>query len=178
MIISITGTPCTGKSTVSKLLSEKIEYELITFNEIAEKTKSKVGFDKKKDAAIVDVEKLKKGIKKLDILKGDKIIDGHLSHEIPSDLVIVLRCNPKVLESRLKNRYPENKGKVKENVESEILGVITSEAINSNENVYEIDVTGKDVTGVVREIITAVENEFEGQKIFVDWSEEYEMLLI
>ena len=68
--------------------------------------------------------------------------------------------------------------KVKENVDSEILGVITSEAINENANVCEIDTTGKNPEKVVDEILDLIEDEFTGQKIFVDWSEEFEDWLI
>ncbi|OGI15919.1 hypothetical protein A3K63_01010 [Candidatus Micrarchaeota archaeon RBG_16_49_10] len=175
MIIAITGVPCTGKSTVSRLLSERLGYGLLSFKEIAEKAGAIVGFDEDMDAGLVDLDKLKGSVKRID---GDKIIEGHLSHELPADLVIVLRCNPRTLETRLVNRYPENPRKVKENVQSEILGVITSEAINANVNVYEVDVTGKEVEDIIGEILKVVKGNFKGQKVFVDWLQEFEGWLI
>jgi adenylate kinase len=49
------------------------------------------------------------------------VIDGHLSHHLPIDAVIVLRCSPEALEDRLSTRgYSE--AKTSENCEWELLG--------------------------------------------------------
>jgi adenylate kinase len=171
MKIAITGVPGTGKTEVSKVLSKKLSFKLIEINKLAEKLKAFIGYDKKRECKILDMKKLKKEIKKL---KDNAIIEGHVSHSFPADLVIVLRCNPKVLKKRLEKRYPSNPSKVQENVEAEILGVITSEAIMENKNVFEVDTTNKKPEQVVDEILKILKGETEKFKIGkIDWLEEY-----
>ena len=171
MKISISGTPCTGKTEVSKLLSKKLNYKLIQVNELAEKLNAFTGYDKKRECKILDMDKLEKEINKL---KGNVIIEGHTSHLFPVDIVIVLRCNPEVLKKRLEERYPSNPSKVKENLEAEILGVITSEAVMSNKKVYEIDTSEKSVEGSFGDILKILEGKTEEFKIgCIDWLEKY-----
>lgn len=171
MKISISGTPCTGKTEVSKLLSKSLNYRLIQVNELAEKLNAFTGYDKKRECKILDMKKLEIEINKI---KGNVIIEGHASHLFPVDIVVVLRCNPEVLKKRLEKRYPKNNLKVKENLEAEILGVITSEAIMANKNVCEIDTTDKkpeEVVDNILEILRENINEFKVGKI--DWLERY-----
>ena len=131
MKISISGTPCSGKTEVSKLLSKRLNYELIQVNELAKKLDAYIGYDKKRECKILDMDKLKKEINKI---KGDVIIEGHTSHLFSVDVVVILRCDPEVLKKRLEKRYPSNPSKVQENLEAEILGVITSEAVMNNKS--------------------------------------------
>jgi len=171
MKISISGTPCTGKTEVSKLLSKKLNYNLIQVNELAEKLNAFTGYDKKRKCKILDMDKLKKEINKI---KDNFVIEGHTSHLFPVDIVIILRCNPEILKKRLDKRYPKNPMKVKENLEAEILGVITSEAIMTNKNVCEIETTDKKPEGVVDNILEILRgniNKFKVGKI--DWLERY-----
>jgi len=140
MRIAITGVPCTGKTEVSKLLSKRLDYKLIQVNELAEKLDAFTGYDKKRKCKILDMGKLEKEIKKF---KEKVVIEGHTSHLFPVNMVIILRCNPEVLKKRLEKRYPSDPSKVQENLEAEILGVITSEAVMNNKKVYEIDTSDK-----------------------------------
>ncbi len=171
MKISISGAPCTGKTEVSKLLSKRLNYMLIQINELAEKLNAFSGYDKKRECKILDMDKLEKDINKI---KGDVIIEGHTSHLFPTDTVIVLRCNPEILKKRLEKRYPSNPLKVQENLEVEILGVITSEATMYNKNVYEIETSNKKPEQIVKSILKILkgeENQFRVGKI--DWLEKY-----
>jgi adenylate kinase len=171
MKISITGTPCTGKTEVSKLLSKRLNYTLIQVNEFAEKLNAFTGYDKKRKCKILDMKKLENEIKKI---KENIIIEGHTSHLFSADIIIVLRCNPEILKKRLENRYSNNHFKVQENLEAEILGVITSEAIMNNKKVYEIDTSEKNVEenvdGIIK-ILNGKTDEFKVGKI--DWLEKY-----
>ena len=58
-----------------------------------------------------------------------ELIDGHLSHNLPVDAVVLLRCEPEIIRRRLNERgYP--KLKVEANVEWELLGGAWNEKEN------------------------------------------------
>lgn len=175
MKISISGTPCTGKTEVSKLLSKKLGYKLISINEFAEELDAFSGYDKEMESRILDMDKLKKEINKI---KDDVVIEGHTSHLFPMDIVIVLRCNPEILKKRLEKKFPSNTLKVQENLEAEILGVITSEAVMNNKKVYEIDTSNKNVEESVNEILKILKGKTKEFKIGkIDWLEKYSDLI-
>jgi len=171
MKISISGTPCIGKTEISKLLSKKLNYKLIQVNELAEKLNAFTGYDKKRECKILDMDKLEKEINKI---KGNVIIEGHTSHLFTVDLVIILRCNPKILKKRLEKRYPSNPLKVQENLEVEILGVITSEAVMNNKKVYEVDTSDQSVEESVNDVLKILEGKTEEFKVGrTEWLEDY-----
>jgi len=171
MKISISGVPTTGKTEISKLLSKKLNYKLISINEFAEELDAFVGYDKERESRILDMDRLKKEITKL---KGNIIIEGHTSHLFPGDIVIVLRCNPEILKKRLEKKYPSNNLKVQENLEAEILGVITSEAVMNNKKVYEIDTSEKSVEENVDDILKTIKGNTKKFKVGkIDWLEKY-----
>jgi len=171
MRIAISGVPGTGKTEISKLLSKKLNYKLVSINEFAEELDAFIGYDKEMESRILDMDKLKKEIKKL---KGNIILEGHTSHLFTADVVIILRCNPEILKKRLEKRFPSNPLKVQENLEAEILGVITSEAIMNNKKVYEIDTSEKSVEQSVNDILRILKGKTEEFKIGkIDWLEKY-----
>jgi adenylate kinase len=62
------------------------------------------------------------------------------------DTVIVLRCDPNVLKSRLEERsYSESK--IKENLEAEAIGVIYSEALETvaKNRLFQLDTTDLEI---------------------------------
>jgi len=171
MRIAISGVPATGKTEISKLLSKKLNYRLIPINEFAEELDAFTGYDKKMESRILDMDKLKKEIKKL---KGNIILEGHTSHLFPVDMIIVLRCNPEILKNRLKKKFSSNPLKIQVNLEAEILGVITSEAVMNSRKVYEIDTTDKSVKENVNVILKILKGDIEEFKVGkIDWLEEF-----
>jgi len=171
MKIAISGVPATGKTEISKLLSKKLNYILISINEFAEELDAFTGYDKKMESRILDMNKLKKEIKKL---KGNIILEGHTSHLFPVDMIIVLRCNPKILKKRLKKKFSSNPLKIQVNLEAEILGVISSEAVMNSRKVYEIDTIDKSVKESVNVILKILKGEIEEFKVGkIDWLEEF-----
>lgn len=175
MKISITGTPCVGKSIVSEILSKELGYKLIRVNDLAEKYNAYRGYDRRLQSKILDIGKLKKEVKKI---KENVILDGHISHELPVDMVIILRCDPEILEKRLKKKYPKNLIKVKENVDAEILGVMTSESVQRNKNVFEIDTTKMKPLEIVERILSIIKTKNKKYKAGkIDWLEKYEKKL-
>lgn len=154
-VIIISGTPCTGKTTLARLLAEKLKYIYIDGNELIKQYNLGEEFDKERDSWIVDAEKFSKVVE--DIIASEKniIIDSHLSHYIPCDLVdlcIITKCNLKVLKKRLEERGYDKK-KVSENLDSEIFGVCEEEAKERGHNVVEIDTTKGISDNMINKII-------------------------
>ena len=59
MIVALSGTPGTGKTSVSALL-QKEGYEVVSLNEIAIKKGFIEGIDKKRNSKILDINRLSK----------------------------------------------------------------------------------------------------------------------
>lgn len=156
--ILVTGTPGTGKSTLSLKLSEKLGFTYIDVNKIIKKYSISEGYDKKRKSKIIDTSKLNMALRKEIVsLKNKKdlgvIIDSHLSHHFPkSNICIVTKCGLKVLERRLKKRkYTQEK--IRENIDSEIFDVCYNEAVEKKHKTLVVDTTkGSSITKVIKEI--------------------------
>ncbi len=137
-LVALTGVPCVGKSTIANILAGYRDVEVVNLNRlIIEKFSIKSGGGVK----TADMEALEKYVRNL---KSEKtvILEGHLSHLLPVDIAIVLRCEPKLLYERLLLRYGvKGKRKIIENLEAEIIGVITCEARLRGVKTLEIDVS-------------------------------------
>jgi len=130
MIIIVSGSVCSGKSTLAKQLAREINHIYIDVSKIIKQHKIGVGFDKKRNCTIVDTKELNKEL--INIIKENKnlVIDSHLSHYISAkyvDLCIITKCNLKKLNNRLKQRK-YSKQKIKDNLEAEIFDVCSEEA--------------------------------------------------
>ena len=83
MIILITGTPGVGKTTISKILAEKLNAHLLAINELVDEKHIYTGIDEERGYKIVDLDALFNEIDNI-IEKVDKsdyiIVEGHLSH--------------------------------------------------------------------------------------------------
>ncbi|ADC69555.1 shikimate kinase [Methanocaldococcus sp. FS406-22] len=168
MRIAITGTPGVGKTTVSKILGKKLGIKVIDITEIVKKYKLYSEKDEDMDSYVIDFEKLEKFIDEIEEKEKTIILDGHVSHLLNPDYIIVLRCNPEIIKERLEKRGYKPK-KVLENVQAEILDVCLCE---SKGKVYEIDTTNRDVEDIVNEIIEAIKHKKE-MKGIVNWIEDY-----
>jgi len=158
----LTGTPGVGKSTIADALAKK-GYQIIR----AKDTVRDYVLEESDDDTLIDVDAWAD-----DFHPVDGIVEGHFSHFIPGATgVIILRCNPDILTSRLRARgYSAEK--VRENVEAEILDVILIETLDlyTEEQVYEIDVS----SASIEEIVAHVEHVLEGHAFpccgIVDWT--------
>ena len=159
MIVALTGTPGTGKTSISKILM-KNGYEVIDLNKVACEKGYLIGRDEKRDSEIVDVEGFDEYVKKNYSGKDFVFIEGHLSHLLKSvDKVVVLRCHPDELRKNLSTkRWKEEK--IKENLEAETLDIILCEAIelHPKNNIFEIDITGKSAEAIASSIIEIIVN--------------------
>lgn len=177
MLIAISGTPGTGKTTVSKLLAKKLDAKLISIRNLIENRRIKYSYDKKRETKEIDEKGLKKSIAK-EIEKGRiNIIEGHLSHLVKVDYIFVLRTNPQELYRRLKQKGWKE-GKIKENVLAEFLDSITIEAmrLHPTKKVFEINTSRKEPKKVAL-LITSILNNYSLQKKYragkIDWTERY-----
>jgi len=150
MIIVISGTPGTGKTDIAKALAEKLGWKLIELNKLAEEADLYEGYDEKRKCRVVDIEKMEMEISKLG---GNYVLESHYAHDMPADIVIILRVNPGELRKRLEKRGWSNE-KIDENVEAEIMEVCKTEALEQGRDVFEVDTTGKSAEEILGEIIS------------------------
>jgi adenylate kinase len=165
MKIALTGTPGTGKSTVAEMVSAG--FSVVHVNDLI-KEKYNIGLDQERNSWIADIPGLSRYVKKLE---GDIILEGHVSHLLPVDIIIVLRASPKTLRERLSARGWNDK-KIKENVEAEALDVILCEAVDTNKKVYEIDTTNMTPMQVKEAVLEIIKGTDKYQVGGVDFSEE------
>lgn len=180
MMIIITGTPGTGKTTVTKMLKEKIDGEFISINSLLEDYDLNLGTDELRGYKIVDTENMIPIVNEIkDNCKKDLIIfEGHLAQDYPyADLVIVLRCDPEILKKRLNTRSWREE-KINENVSAEVLGICTSESYETySDNVQEIETSNMSVEEVCDTVIQIINKEITLPLGQIDYLEEYFHLL-
>ncbi|MGE5379300.1 MAG: adenylate kinase family protein [Candidatus Saccharibacteria bacterium] len=168
--VSITGTPGTGKSSAGAILQAS-GHRVVELGDLIKEHGLHEGMDEQRGSLEVDVDVLSARLPEL-LPQGDVILIGHLSHLVPTDLVIVLRCRPSILEKRLRSRgWPI--AKIKENVEAEALDVILVEAVESGTEVLEIDTTSiepGDVAAAVEDILKGERKKYAVGNL--DWSSE------
>ena len=151
--IAVTGTPGTGKTTLSKNLAFELNFLYLDVNKLILKNKIYEGYDRKRKTKIVDINKLNKflifEIKNLETKKFFNkffcgiIIDSHLSHYLPRkyiDLCIVTKCDIKDLNKRLEKKK-FHKDKIKENIQAEIFNMCYNEALERKHKVIIVDTT-------------------------------------
>ena len=175
MIIGITGTPGTGKTSACALIEGVLDLNGLIKDEGLHQ-----GVDKERGSLIADMDVVYDRICEIaEGRDGNLVIEGHLSHHV-CDVAIVLRLSPDELVRRLEERgYSE--AKISENAEAEAIDVILVEAVEwcGRDRVYEIDTTGKTVEEVaetIREVLDAVGSgtTIEGYKPgSVDWVSGY-----
>ena len=155
-LIAITGTPGTGKTSVCRALGS--EYSIINLNTVIKRRGFYTGIDADRGCLIADLRRLAEYIRR-EVENSEKpvVIESHLAHLLPlqPDVAIVLRTNPAVLASRLRQKgFPMRK--IEENVEAEMLDVILIEAVELCHVIYELDTTNSAVSetaSIIREII-------------------------
>ncbi|MCJ7571993.1 MAG: adenylate kinase family protein [Candidatus Thermoplasmatota archaeon] len=177
MIIAITGTPGTGKTTVASILKKK-GFTVVDLKQVAFDNDFIIGFDKERNSSIVDVKKLDRYIKKKFFNKDIVFVEGHIAHLLTCiDKIIILRLHPSKLKEILVKRKWK-KDKIRENVEAEILDVILCEGvdIHTEKNCFEIDGTKRSINDIVNCILELVDNKFKDIKKYkigeIDWSDE------
>ncbi len=179
-VIFISGTPCTGKTTVASdlndyLSSNGFHSRLIKVNDFAIENDLVLGEDPDKLYKVIDIDGLNECLnEEIDQRSnGILIVEGHLSHLCEgADKMIVLRLNPSILKNRLEERdYAESK--IQENLEAEALAVCSAEAYEIyGDKTNEIDASDKSVEEIRDLIIAIASDKMEcpvGSIDFMEW---------
>jgi len=152
MILSISGTPGTGKTSVAKALAKKLGWALIDLNRLARQKGLYSGYDRARKSRIVDLKGLSSEVRKISLARKNLILDSHYSHDMPCDVVVILRTNPRELRERMRKKGWNGK-KIEENIEAEIMEVVREEALERAKTVLEIDTTDKKPECIAEQII-------------------------
>jgi adenylate kinase len=168
VLIAITGTPGTGKSTASEVLARR-GYAVVDLDEVARTEGLIIGRDEDRGTDEVDVERLREVLRvpaKVAFLK------SHYSHLMDVNLAVVLRCRPSVLKERLEQRG-WTPAKVRENVEAEAIDVILQEATARLPFVFEVDTTDATPVQTAEAVLAILQGETAGREPgTVDWTDE------
>ncbi|WP_338600807.1 adenylate kinase family protein [Sulfolobus tengchongensis] len=169
MIIIVTGTPGVGKTLVSKEIAAKFNLTYFQLSQFIIENKLYTEYDELRQSYIIDEDRVKEELGKI-IQKGNFVIETiYPSLVSTADMVFVLRKHPLLLYDELKKRGWSDL-KVAENVEAEILGVISQEAKEVfNGKVCEIDVTKLSTEQILYKISNKQCNET------VDWLTDLEV---
>ncbi len=170
-LFAMTGTPGTGKTTVSEVLRRR-GYEVVDGTRFIEERGLLGDYDEGRDTHEVDLDALNDALEYARGRDGPVIFESHLAHFMDSSGIAVLRCAPDELAARLRARgYAEEK--VRENVQAEILDEILCEAVDSDIPVGEVDCTSasaEEAADAVEKIISGHAPDYPPGS--VDWSSE------
>lgn len=163
VVILISGTPGTGKTAIAQVLKEDYSAFHLNLTDVAIENGFILEEDTDRQTKVIDEDKLVLFIE--DFIKthpSNIIVEGHYADIVPDELTtvfIVLRTDPHVLEQRLQERqFPSSK--IRENIQSEVLGTCTSFALETHDRtkIYEVDTSTASLTETVKIIQNYIKN--------------------
>ncbi|MCX8208146.1 MAG: adenylate kinase family protein [Sulfolobales archaeon] len=171
-VIAISGTPGTGKSSVGLAIARLLGVDIVELSDLVLEKELYVDYDNKRMSFIIDELRVKEYVRKLALEKGRLVVVGHYSEIVDDDIldkIVVLRINPVELARRLAQKGWSVE-KIRENIEAELIGVCTGNALSEHpvDKVCEVDVSGKSVDEVAREVIDIISGVGEC-RVYVDW---------
>jgi len=174
--VAVTGTPGTGKTTATETLSARDGPEharVVHLNDVVREEGLHDGEDPERASLYADFEALGEWLDEhAPADEGTTVVESHLAHHFDADRVVVLRCHPETLASRLRERG-ETPEKTRENAEAEALDVILGEAVqrHGTESVYEVDTTDRTPEAVAEDVEDVLTGEREPSAGTVDYTD-------
>jgi adenylate kinase len=167
----ITGNPGVGKHTCAKLVAEKLKgFEIFDINKMAIDNDAVL-----KDGANINIKKVKTLIQNsIETNRKGLIFVGHLAPYVINpakiDKAIVLRRSPYELVSVFQKRN-YNIEKARENIASEILGIVLYDSVVSfgKGKIAEVDVTREMPSQTADRIVALLRNNSRPRVGIVDW---------
>jgi adenylate kinase len=163
-VILVTGTPGTGKTTIARLISIKLNAEHIDLTTYANANHLITSRDKLRETDIIDLNAIRRSTtQEIKKAPGSIVIDGHYASDVTKielvTRIFVLRREPWLLNEELKKRG-YSKLKVQENVEAELLGVCLNETVfkQDPEKICEIDTSHQNPEDTAQLIISILSN--------------------
>lgn len=151
--IAVSGTPGVGKTELCSVL-ERSGWSVLSLRDLAQSLDCLGAEDPDDGASPIDIHALADAWE----FNGDKstVLDGHLSHLMDVDGIVLLRCAPSTLQQRLSERgYGE--GKVRSNVEWEMTSGHWSELVE-----FEVDIP-------ILEVDTTSQSAEDAAAMVMDW---------
>ena len=166
-MIVVVGVPGVGKTVLGVRLARKLGKKFTTISWIVLEKGLWRNYDWETRSFVVDEEKL------VEVLRDYRefVVETHWLNPFYTvreivELVVLVRCNPLILLRRLRRRnWPP--GKIRENVEAELLGVLVEEArrIGDEYSIPIVEVVGENnVEEIIREVYS-----LEKRRCCIDW---------
>jgi len=173
--ILITGTPGTGKTTISRLLATELRACYVDPKTLLRRKEVDYTYDEKRKTRTVSLKRLRNRLcERTARTDHGLVIDSHIALEtgpLPRLVrAIVLRCDPIVLERRLE-RKRWSKSKIGENLQAEILDICLWDAVENYgwNKILEIDATEKAPSRVIQLILKDMHKKRIQRQPKVDW---------
>jgi len=168
MLLALTGTPGTGKTSVAEVLRRR-GYFIVYLDRLAEERNLITGADEPGGVREVDIDALDREIR-VPVKLG--FLVAHYAHLLSVNETVVLRCHPRTLAERLRSRgWPE--AKVRENAEAEAIDAITQEAVARGVPTFEVDTTASTPSETASVVLGILEGKTRGHEPgAIDWSDE------
>jgi adenylate kinase len=147
-VIGLTGVPGTGKTAIARRLSDT--FAVVDANKLAGDVDAVTERDEQRRALVVDDAVLRERARQA-LPEGPVLVEGHLAHHCDPGAVVLLRCDPDELASRLAER-DWSQAKVDENAMAETLDALVPEI---DRPARELDTTDRSVdeaAAIVREV--------------------------
>jgi len=172
--VALTGTPGTGKTTVSTLVADRLGVEVVHLNDVIREAELFSERDADRNSLVADLDAVEAWLddSRAGERDGDLLVESHLAHLLDADRVMVLRCHPESLKPRLRDRG-EPEASVAENAESEALDTILAAAVDRHgeDAVWEIDTTDRTPEAVADDVVAAIEGAIDPRVGVVDFIE-------
>ncbi len=160
MIIAITGTPGTGKTTLCSLIGQR-GYKVIKVKDYCEEHGLLGEYDEGDGSYLIDLELFDRDMSESEFFNSASeeciFLDSHLSHLLKVNGAVVLRCQPAILRKRLENR-DYSRIKIEDNVVCEMVDVIAMEVKRTNVPSIELDTSSNPSDFLAERVVAFIES--------------------